>query len=179
MNTFKDHEINHKFPRTFGIDLSFSDNGNHYVSVYEGSFPRKAILDITTWKGLTAGALHYYGTLKISSLKCRNLKNGQIDYPKANAPKESKGLRIELTRPLGKKDLLLDRGQRFKGAKLGEKIKNFDSAAQVEAAAINFFRKYFLKGWKLVKVKPVKNMSFGGLTVTNDEIILCAHHLAI
>ena len=175
MNTYKDHEIKNKIPKTYGINLSFHDNGSEFITIYDGPFPRKVVLDITTWKGMTPGALHYYGALKIGSLKCQNRQSGKIDYLTANAPVEAKGLTIELTRPISRRDLLIDDGQRFKGAKTGEKIKNFDSPTQVESAAIEFFNTYFLDGWNLVRLKPVKGMSFGGMAIVNNEVVLSDH----
>ena len=174
MFTVKDHDIVNKIPKTYGINIDFQDKGNDYHSLYDGSYPRKVMLDVTTWKGTTAGALHYYGELRVSSIKCKNLKTGKIEYIKSSGPKAAKGLTITLTRPLTKRDLLIDRGERFKGASIGERIKNFDTKKDVEEAAIKFFNKYFLDGWNLITLKPVKNMSFGGTSIINNEVILSA-----
>lgn len=172
MFTVKDHDIIEKIPKTYGIGLNFSEKGDDYTSIYEEAFPRKVILDVTTWKGVTPGALHHYGVLKVSSLKCKNLRTGKVTYAKRSAPKASKGLTVHLTRSITKKDLLIENGARFKGATIGERIKNFDSAQDVEKAAIKFFNKFFLEGWVLIKLNPVKNMSFGGTSIVNDEVIL-------
>lgn len=179
MITLKDHDIKDKFSRTYGIDIKFSENNCDFLTIYDGQFPRKVVLDVTTWKGMTPGALHYYGCLKISSLKCQDLSSGKINYLTAKAPFEAKGLTIELTRPLLRKDLLIDDGQRFKGARPGERIKNFDTSKQVESAAIEFFNDHFLDGWNLVRLKPVQTMSFGGASIINNEVILSDHHVAV
>ena len=172
MFTVKDHDIIDKIPKTYGIGIKFSDRNDEFVSVYEEEYPRKVILDITTWKGITPGALHHYGVLKVGSVKCQNIRTGNISYPQKLAPKPTKGLTVHLTRPLTKRDLLLENGERFKGAKIGERIKNFDSIREVEEAAIKFFNEFFLDGWNLVRLKPVESMSFGGTSIVNNEVIL-------
>ena len=174
MFTVKDHDIKKTIPSSYGIGLEFEDNDEKYISIYEGSTPRKVLLDITTWKGMTPGALHFYGELKVSSIKCKNLDSGKISYMKPAGPKAAKGLKIILTRPLRKRDLLIERGERFKGAKLGERIKNFDTREEVEKAAIKFFNKFFLDGWNLVTLTPVESMTFDGSAIINNERILSA-----
>jgi len=175
MLTVKDHDIVKEIPDSYGINLEFVDKGIRYKTTYDGPTPRKVMLDITTWKGITPGALHYYGELKVSGLKCKNLETNELSYMKPSGPKAAKGLKISLTRPLIKRDLLIDQGERFKGAKLGERIKNFDTREEVEKAAIKFFNKYFLDGWNLIVLKPVQTMSLEGTTVINDEIVLSAN----
>ena len=172
MFTVKDHDIIDKIPKTYGIGLKFTHKKSDFISVYDEEFPRKVVLDVTTWKGLTPGALHYYGVLKVSSLKCKNIKSESVEYIKATAPKAAKGLTIHLTRPVSRRDLRIDGGDRFKGAKIGERIKNFDTVKDIEKAAIKFFNEFFLDGWTLVRLKPVKNMEFGGTSIINNEVIL-------
>lgn len=174
MFTVKDHDIINKIPKSYGIDINFTDKGIEYNTVYDGTYPRKVMLDITTWKGMTPGALHYYGELKVSSIKCQNLATGKLEYIKPAGPKAAKGLKITLTRPLRKSDLLIDNGERFKGAKIGERIHNFDSKKEVEAAAIEFFNQYFLDGWNLIMLEPAQNMNFGGISIVNNERVLSA-----
>ncbi|MCM8543052.1 MAG: hypothetical protein NE328_22485 [Lentisphaeraceae bacterium] len=172
MFTVKDHDIIDKIPKSYGIGIKFSDKEEEYISIYEDDFPRKVVLDITSWKGITAGALHHYGVLKVGSIKCQNLRTGKISYLKKSAPKAAKGLTVHLTRTLTKRDLLIESGERFKGAKIGERIKNFDSVKDVETAAIKFFNEFFLEGWNLIRLKPVESMSFGGTSIVNNEVIL-------
>ena len=168
-----DTDINSIIPKTYGIGIKFCHCGGDFVTCYEGDTPRKVVLDITSWIGMTAGALHYYGTLKIESLKQRNLKSGSVSYLCASAPKESTGLQIQLTRPLTKKDMLIDGGERFRGVKTGERIRNFDSKEDVKLAAVQFFKKHFSSGWMLVMILPVNEMSVFGKTVVNKEAVLC------
>ena len=168
-----DIEINLKIPPNYGIGCKFSHCGGEFITVYEGGFPRKVFLDITSWIGRSYGAIHYYGTLKVQSLKQRNIKSGDLSYLNASAPVESRGLQIDLTRPLTRKDMLIDGGERFKGAKNGERVKNFDSKEDVQAGAIKFFKKYFPSGWVLVMISPVSGMSVFGESVVNKESILC------
>ena len=172
MFTVKDHDIIEKIPKTYGIGVNFSEKGEDYTSIYEEKYPRKVVLDITSWKGVTPGALHCYGVLKVGSVKCKNINTGDIDYTKASAPKATKGLTVHLTRALTKRDILIEKGERFKGAKIGERIKNFDTVEEIEEAAIKFFNEFFLDGWCLIRLKPVESMSIGGTSILNDEVIL-------
>ena len=172
MRYSKDIEFIEIFPSDCGIDLTYSVDGQDYKTIYEGEFPRKVTLDITSWRGMTAGAVHFYGELVISSLKSMNLDTGKVSYLQSAAPESAKGLKIQLTRAITKRDLIMDRGQRFKGAKLGERVKNFDTKDQVKAAAISFFKQHFTDGWTLVLQSPVSNMSVMGETVENEESVL-------
>ena len=112
------------------------------------------MLDITSWKGRTVGAMHYYGEIKVASLKAKNLKTGKVSYLSPVAPSQAKGVKISLTRKITKKDLLMDKGDRFKGAELGEHIRNFDSEKDVKIAAIQFFEKHFKR---LLLLKYIHN----------------------
>ena len=173
MINITDNDFSSKLPHNFGIDISFSNNGEDFITVYNDIFPRKVTLDITTWKGMTPGALHYYGELRVSSLQAKHLHENSIQSLDGNAPKEAHGMKIQLTRPIRRKDLRIDRGERFKGAKIGDKIKNFDSKVEVEEAAISFFKKYFTGSWSLVKVSPVTSSTINGTAILNEESVLC------
>jgi hypothetical protein len=143
MLKYTDNEFSLKLDQNYGINITFHDQENEFLTIYEGPTPRKVILDVTTWKGMTPGAMHYYGQLKISSLTAKKCTSGDILQLPQSAPTEAKGMQIQLTRPLRRKDLRIDAGERFKGAKIGDKIKNFDSKKDIEEAAIEFFKKNF------------------------------------
>ncbi|MCM8534800.1 MAG: hypothetical protein NE334_02560 [Lentisphaeraceae bacterium] len=157
------------FTKNHGIDLSFVKDNSEFTTYYEDDFPRKAFLDITTWKGITKGAMHYYGEIKISGLKAKSQDSSKTIYVDTTGPLEATPIKIQLTRPIRKRDLLIDKGERFKGAKVGERIKNFDTRKDVEDAAIRFFKKNFQEGWVLTTMK-VENE--GSEDVTNSEVIL-------
>lgn len=167
-----DNELDYILPNNHGIGLTYVKDEEEHITVYEGDNPRRVLLDITTWKGVTQGALHYYGELRIPSLKAETPSGNRI-YLDNNAPKESRGLKIQLTRPIRKRDLLIDRGERFKGAKLGEKIKNFDTKREVEAAAVKIFKKHFTGNWHLVKLNPQTSSSINGVALENSEDVIC------
>ena len=168
-----DTEIDFKIPADYGVGCEFTHGGGEFITFYEGDYPRKVVLDITSWIGRTSGAIHYYGTLKIHSLKQRNIKSGDLSYITASAPVESRGLQIELTRPLTQRDMMIDGGDRFRGAKTGERIKNFDSKEEVQSRAIKFYKEHFLSGWTLVMISPVNEMNLFGKPVVNKESVLC------
>ena len=173
MFNITDNELDYTLPNNHGIGLTYVKDDKEHVTVYEGDKPRRVVLDVTTWKGVTHGALHYYGELRIPSLKAKTPEGKKV-YLDNNAPKESRGLKIQLTRPLRKRDLLIDRGERFKGAKIGEKIKNFDTKREVEAAAVKIFKKHFSGDWHLVKLNPQSSTSINGVALENSEDVIYA-----
>lgn len=172
MLNITDNDLDYTLNNDFGIGLKYLKEQEEHVTVYEGNMPRRVMLDITTWRGITEGALHYYGELRIPSLKATNTSGKKV-YLDQNAPNEAKGLKIQLTRPIRKRDLLIDRGERFKGAKIGEKIKNFDTKREVEAAAVKIFKKHFAGNWHLIKLVPQTNSSVNGVAFQNAEDLLC------
>ena len=172
MLNITDNELEYTLKNDFGIGMKYLRDHEEHVTIYEGDMPRRVVLDVTTWRGITEGALHYYGELKIPSLKAINTSGKKV-YLDQNAPDEAKGLKIQLTRPLRKRDLLIDRGERFKGAKIGEKIKNFDTIREVEAAAVKIFKKHFIGNWHLVKLVPQVSSSLNGIALNNTEDLLC------
>ena len=172
MFNITDNELDYTLSNEHGIGLRYTKDEEEYVTVYEGENPRRVMLDITTWKGVTQGALHYYGELRIPSLKAETTAGKRV-YLDNNAPQQSRGLKIQLTRPIRKRDLLIDRGERFKGAQLGEKIKNFDTKREVEAAAVKIFKKHFSGNWHLVKLNPQTSSSINGVALENSEDVLC------
>lgn len=172
MKQIYDYDFNLKLDPSYGIGLNFIKDTEEYITFSENSLPRKATLDITSWKGISTDAIHFYGEIRVSSLKAKSTRSGQNIFLGAEAPVEAKGMKISLTRCLTRQDLVIDSGERFKGAKLGEKIKNFDSKSDVKTAAIDFFKKYFSKGWILVNLTPDLTSSIDGTAVINNESIL-------
>ncbi|MCM8532348.1 MAG: hypothetical protein NE330_14390 [Lentisphaeraceae bacterium] len=170
-----DSENSIVFSKEHGIDLSFVKDNSEFTTFYDEDFPRKAFLDITTWKGITKGAMHYYGEIKISGLKAKSQDSSKTIYVDTSGPLEATPIKIKLTRPIRKRDLLIDKGERFKGAKIGERIKNFDTRKEVEDAAIRFFKKNFEEGWILTTFQ-VNNEDSNSAT-TNTEVTLAERGL--
>jgi hypothetical protein len=172
MQQISDHTFSAKLDSKYGVDLKYINNDEEFVTVCDDTESRKVMLDITSWKGRTLGAMHFYGEIKIASLKAKSLRTGKVGYLSPVAPAQAKGVTVSLTRTVTKKDLLMDNGKRFNGAELGERIKNFDSEKDVKMAAVHFFKKHFKQGWKLVLLTPDLSSAINGTVVFNKETVL-------
>lgn len=66
-----------KIPVNYGMGIEVIHDGKHYIFKRGGNWGKAVVtLDITTWRGISCGALHYYGKLEI-----RMPEMTQIDAP--------------------------------------------------------------------------------------------------
>jgi len=168
-----DNEIDFSIDRRYGIGLKFTlEDGSECISIYKDGFPRKAKLDITSWRGISIGATHYYGKIYFYSLSHKLItvgpeekrfhKPGDIMSTTGRGddrkPKQMSSLRIHITRKLTKKEIS-ERPDRWEAYSVGDHTDCFNSEGEVTRAAKRVFGKVFGKGWVLVVSEDVYDKS--------------------
>lgn len=133
-----------------GVGAIYETDGETYIAIEQ--FPRKVRLDITSWIGTSPGATHYYGTINVSDLsfKEQNTKDSCISfcgYVDKNYPDSVRGVKLELTRKLSKKDL---KTERFHDYRLNEVTECFNTKEELLEVAIKEYHRIFCQdgcGW--------------------------------
>ena len=60
-------EQNIKIPLDYGMGVEVLHDNKHYAFQRNGNWGKAVVtLDITTWQGMSCGAIHYYGKLHIN-----------------------------------------------------------------------------------------------------------------
>lgn len=172
MAEIEDVDVDPTIPKDRGIGIKFTDsNKNQFVTVYNDEFPRPAVLDITSWRGISAGAIHYYGEIQIRGLMQELVKVGKKDdpffkkghtYGMSDCPEEAQSFHIQVTRPVTQTDLDMDGGRAFECYNIGDPTHRFETEEELIAAAKKSFKRIFGSGWKLVLKVPVKKQDEKG-----------------
>ena len=133
----------------------------HYRMLYtRGSWirnnsPRTATLDVTTYRGVSCNAVHYYGNITIEGVSfspedrpniytmCKETYEAEEKNPLAAG-----FYRIELVRPVTSEEIEKD-SSRWNGYKVGDKTNAFYSPEDVIAIAKEVCKARFLGNWKL------------------------------
>ena len=140
---FKDKII----PKNYGTGIRIiDDEGKILVSPKPGEYP-EVELRISTWMGVSPGAIHYYGTLNFAGYWLY-----YEDKPTCSSSswdiKICERSKIEITHALEAWELR-DYPDSYKCWRVGDYYRGFYTAAEVIKAGKKFFKKYFEKGWKL------------------------------
>lgn len=163
MKEIQDYEASFKIEKDYGIGVKYIDtNGNQFISVCNKKFPREAILEISSYVGISAGAVHDYGLIEVRNCGAKlikkagkgiypDVKEGTIfSYYSDGAPDEVQGIRVYLTRPVTKKDLQNKNGIDFECYHIGDRTYRFHNCKKLISRAQVVFRKFFGKGWRLI-----------------------------
>jgi hypothetical protein len=138
------YDEDYRFDCNIGVGVRVAKDGDCYTSKRVDSVPT-VTLDITTWKGISPGAIHYYGDLKISLPQFeRDNRSGHFcsmwDIP------FFKNNRINLTHVLEQWEI--DRyPDSYQDIRLGQHIRGFYAPEGVKRAAEVFFAEHFDPGW--------------------------------
>lgn len=146
-----------KIPTDYGAGMTFKDDEETLFEI----MPRDPVvyLRITTFRGLGAEAIHYYGSLSIDEPSCKVLQsnsryhtNGDISWIGGAfskfKPKEALSLHIELERRLTPAELRTDRFRDY--AQFKEPLTNcFYTKTDIRVEARRVLEKHFGPGWKL------------------------------
>jgi hypothetical protein len=149
-----------KISTRHGIGIKWTDNeGTEWRTTADSEAAVR--LSITSFVSIVAGAEHYYGVLQVRKPTCEVVKVGKGDkYHKKGdrfslggayerwMPEATKGITLELQRPLKKWEL---RTRRFKDYRHLEDPHTtaFYSQLDVIREAKRVFADHFAKGWKL------------------------------
>ena len=88
-------------------------------------------LEITSWIGISPGAVHFYGTLTIDGIDTgkvgqKGTTSGYLGAPDVEKPLAFKfvDLKVKIVRPITQRDLDHRKGDRYIGYRLGEFTKD-------------------------------------------------------
>lgn len=146
------------YPEVFrddaGLDISipgFITRG----SWIRNNSPRTVTLDVTTYRGVSWNAVHYYGNIIIDgvSFSPEDSPNTYTMCTETYEAEEKNPLaagfyRIELVRPVTSEEIEKD-SSRWNGYKVGDKTNAFYSPEDVIAIAKEVCKARFLGNWKL------------------------------
>lgn len=147
----RDIDLDHKLP----LELFLSHEG--YKTTIDGdlyvvsvrnfdSHPRDTLdLKITSWRGISLNAVHYYGNIRLPVLEFIERKTGST----VMGYKIPQSLRdVELHRPLTS-DELRENPDRWYAYNTGDMVPGFDTKEDVVVRGRTVAEKYFL-GFKLI-----------------------------
>lgn len=161
----RSENIKERIPADAGVGIVLKDDkGVEYKTVLSKT-PREVEYQITSYKGLSVGAIHWYVTLRTED--CRQLVLSIPDVEKDSLghkvgdvcwisgsfskymPEYSEGIRINVTRPVTDEEIRDPRWANF-SYEPGDYTEGFNSYEEAQAAAKKEFKRIFGKGWKLV-----------------------------
>ena len=143
-----------EIPDTYGIGLEFKDGeGIEYTTIGDlnKQSRRDVTLTISSFRGISPGAVHYYGRLSTSGLSFKNKEgerlniSGSFDKYK---PKECLHFTIDLVRILTKEELE-KWPDRFVGYRPGYTTNCFNTKQEVMDKGKEVFLKRFKGNWEL------------------------------
>ena len=149
-------------PVDFGVGIKFKDDkGIEYTTAPRDGWHGTVRADITSWRGISVGAIHYYAKIRIfepnliyieDGKECRASIGGYFDRHK---PNDAKDIDIEVVRKLTSKEIE-DDPERWRGYDVGDLTNCWEDEAELIAMVKKIIRNRF-KGWKY----EIEN-SFGG-----------------
>jgi len=140
-------EVDMKIPANFGCGVKARYEGETYTFKHEEK--PVVTLKITSWTGMSIGAIHYYGKLEIGmpDMVSDETSHSLSGTPKWSIPMFSNN-EIELTQILEQWEI--DRyPENYKGWRAGDRHRGFYTQDGVERRAKEVFEKIFGEGWKL------------------------------
>lgn len=146
------------YPEVFrddaGLDISipgFITRG----SWIENNSPRTVTLDVTTYRGVSWNAVHYYGNITIEgvSFSPEDSPNTYVVCKETYKAEEKNPLAagvyyVELVRPITREEIEKDKS-RWNGYEVGDYTNAFHSLEDIIALAKEVCKTRFLGNWKL------------------------------
>ena len=135
------------FPSNMGEGEEFEVNGIKYKSIIEN--PREIFLEITSWRGISMNAVHYYGKLYFYGLEWenQNVKGTSRFCGAFKIPKNTEDIDIELRRPVEDSELYTEAYEYYYK---GSYVNKFNSVNEIKKLAKKIFKKHFTGNWKLI-----------------------------
>lgn len=139
----------YKFNPKLGEGIVIVD-GNHLYESKAAEQPREVEFKQSTWRGISTGAIHYYGKLEWWGVRYTRDGDNNTDSSSTGFPLAGQSMHIDLKRPLTQheKDTQPDR---WVGWRVGSMVNNFNTRKELKEHAEKAFEKYFGEGWKLKK----------------------------
>lgn len=134
-----------------GVGIEFDSHGERHITVLEGL--RKVTPEITTWRGTSIGAIHWYAELRADSLMVKNLDTGQVySMSGYSFPKEAEGFTHQV-KIVARADIsrfsIYDGGERHVDVRKGQRTNLLSTRAEAVRLCKQDFEEYFGEGWIL------------------------------
>lgn len=151
----RDVDVQERIPLDYCIGPKFKYEGCMFEIVKrEGNLVQ---LDISSWVGISIGAQHTYGKLKLPYIyaKCIKASKKQPYYKEGTTisgtiTNDYEGIRsIDITRPVTQKDKRMEGGETFRAWRVGDATDRFDTEAELIDKAKREFLRIFEPGWSL------------------------------
>lgn len=156
-----DYMNNYEFDFPLEIDdkagLDFKDEETRAIPHFTGIFAKKSKtrcvkLEITSFRGISWGAIHYYGKLIADGIDFQCLENPQVTtskwYAKKINPFYQWRYEFELRRPATQEEINHD-PERWHGYHPGDFTTSFDTKEEIIALAKQCFKMRFSGEWEL------------------------------
>jgi hypothetical protein len=155
----KDVELAAKIPVNIGCGVHEDrGDGKLWVSTREyGGRDKKYLktitLQISSWRGISAGAVHFYGHLQAHGVYfvCEGEKNTYSSFGHG-VPKYLQNIKIEITRPVTQAMIDAD-PEMWEYYRDGSTTDRFDTVEEIVERGKTVFKQWFGQGWKLVLEK--------------------------
>ncbi len=146
------NEIKSVVPKDFlngvTVEIEGSDREQLEIRHEEDSYLE---LEMTSWVGVSPGAVHCYGTLTIKYIdvgevgKPNSSLGGYLGAPQEEFPLAFKfeSLKVKIVRPITQKDIDYAKGDRYVGYELGEMTRDFWTVSALEKEGKRIAKKYF------------------------------------
>lgn len=147
------------FTDNCGLDIILPDDKLHAVRSWgytKGNSRRRATLEVTTFRGISFNAIHYYGKIKIQgvNMEC----DGEPGHSKMvfdnNIPLAHYTYEIELKRPLTKEEIAEDPERWGDYYDEGDLTNCFETIEDIVALAKEVFRLRFIGDWEFCVESP-------------------------
>lgn len=153
----------HVYPDVFsdscGLDIVLPEDKLHAIRSWgytKGNPKRRATLDITTFRGVSFNAIHYYGKIEIQgvNMECDGEPGHSRMVFDDNIPLAHYIYYLELTRPLSKKEIDEDPERWGDYYNEGDLTNCFEAIGDVVALAKEIFRLRFTGDWEFCVESP-------------------------
>lgn len=147
------------FTDNCGLDIILPDDKLHAVRSWgytKGNPKRRATLEITTFRGISFNANHYYGKIKVQgvNMECDGEPGRSKMVFDNNIPLAHYTYEIELKRPLTKEEIAEDPERWGDYYNEGDLTNCFETIEDVIALAKEVFRLRFTGDWEFCVESP-------------------------
>lgn len=156
-----DHEVTEVIPLDYKVGIEYEYDGCKFRSTRSKEDGKYIELEISSYVGISIGAQHTYGELKLPFFSAKCLTNpkksvywnvgkcygGSVTDPLAEIWK------IQITRPVTQKDKKMEGGETFRAYELNSPTDRFDTEAWLIDKAKREFKRIFGPGWILYREK--------------------------
>ena len=151
---YESHKLDRRFNPSAGVGIEFESQGKQYRVLPCDESPRTVKGVITTWTGMTMGAVHYYGRFDVYSLDLCHVEdpNTRFSMSCRAFPPEADNFTVEVHRQLTKDEFYFDMttGKQTSYGKRGDWREGWLDVDQLIQTMESEFARLFGKGWELI-----------------------------